>query len=81
MNGDGLGGFHGSVNNLFFRDDDLRLLILIVASSFIIISMMVVIGVVSCILLCFEDTLHDEEELVEHILQVNSTFFKLNFNI
>ena len=53
------------------REDDVRLLILILASSFIIISMMVVIGVVSCILLCFEDTLHDEEELVEHILQVN----------
>ena len=48
----------------------MRLLLLIVASSFIIISMMVVIGVVSCILLCFEDTLHDEEQLVEHILQV-----------
>ena len=56
----------------FFRDDDVRLLLLIVASSFIIISMMVVIGVVSCILLCFEDTLHDEEQLVEHILQVSS---------
>ena len=55
----------------FFRDDDVRLLLLIVASSFIIISMMVIIGVVSCILLCFEDTLHDEEQLVEHILQVS----------
>ena len=75
MNGDRLGGFHGPSNILFlFRDDDLRLLILIVASSFIIISMMVVIGVVSCILLCFEDTLHDEEELVEHILQVKTSF-------
>ena len=40
------------------------------ASSFIIISIMVVIGVVSCIFLCFEDSLHDEEELIEHILQV-----------
>ena len=53
-----------------FRDVDVRLLLLIVASSFIIISMMLVIGVVSCILLCFEDSLHDEEELIEHILQV-----------
>ena len=53
-----------------FREEDVRLLLLIVASSFIIISMMLVIGVVSCILLCFEDSLHDEEELIEHILQV-----------
>ena len=62
------------------REDDVRLLILILASSFIIISMMVVIGVVSCILLCFEDTLHDEEELVEHILQVNLVKFYLDNN-
>ena len=64
-----------------FRDEDVRLLLLIVASSFIIISMMVVIGVVSCILLCFEDSLHDEEELIEHILQVRQIQETFIFNL
>ena len=34
------------------------------------VAMMIIIGVVSCVLLCFEESVEEQEELVHHILQV-----------
>ena len=44
------------------REEDDRLLILILVASFIIIGMIVIIGVVSCVLLCFEDDIGSDIE-------------------
>ena len=40
-------------------DEDYRLVILIVVSSFIILSLILIIGITSCILICFEDSISD----------------------
>ena len=45
-----------------FREEDDRLLILILVASFIIIGMIVIIGVVSCVLLCFEEDIASDIE-------------------
>ena len=42
--------------------EDDRLLILILVASFIIIGMIVIIGVVSCVLLCFEEDIAADVE-------------------
>ena len=50
------------LNHFVFREEDDRLLILILVASFIIIGMIVIIGVVSCVLLCFEDDIGSDIE-------------------
>ena len=49
--------------NFSHPDEDDRLLILIIVSSFIILSLILIIGITSCILICFEDSLSDRKEL------------------
>ena len=50
------------LNHFVFREEDDRLLILILVASFIIIGMIVIIGVVSCVLLCFEEDIAADVE-------------------
>merc|ERR1711997_199099 len=50
-------------------DEDYRLFILIVVSSFIILSLILIIGITSCILICFEDSLSDVNTQYKQIQQ------------
>ena len=53
--------FNHQVTHALRVEDD-RLLILILVASFIIIGMIVIIGVVSCVLLCFEEDIAADVE-------------------
>merc|ERR1712038_2229716 len=50
-------------------DEDYRLFILIVVSSFIILSLILIIGITSCILICFEDSISDVNTQYKQIQQ------------
>ena len=52
-------------------DEDYRLFILIVVSSFIILSLILIIGITSCILICFEDSISDVNTHYKQIQQVD----------
>ena len=53
-------------------EDDDRLFILILVASFIILSLILIIGVTTCILICFEDTMEDRDyQNYAQLVQVN----------
>ena len=62
---------HCSVSTFSSPDEDYRLFILIVVSSFIILSLILIIGITSCILICFEDSMSDVNTQYKQIQQVD----------